>query len=507
MTRTPRRRGRRALAALAAVALLVIPGCVESEPGPTSSPDIVVPTPPPPLLEPGPSPSAAQPPSAPSGGNGGGGGALTTTEMSIDPSKGQQTMSGLGVNANVHSWKNGQLKPAIARYAALGPVTWRVIIEKADWEPSQVGNPDVIDPAYYHGIFEAPKMQDLWNTVAYIESFPNQTVSLSVMGGVAPWMGGTTVLPDKEDYWVRMIAALLDYGRRTKGLQLDLISPLNEPDWNGIEGPKVDAGQMTDLLDKLSKRLDGLGMGDVRFVVPDTASAEVASSTYLPVLLKNPVVAAKIAHVGIHSYDGKAGSVPELVSGSSVAAAGTWATEFNSQCDGCDTGTEQADTWDHALEMASDLLSLIDQGASGGQLYDAWDGYYEHHQSVGYWGALKYDPSTGIYSPRSSFTILALFLEGIPAGAVHVASQGANALTSEAFSAGPTGQISVVGANPTASAQRFRVSIKGQPASRAKVITAGPSTGGAVTTDAAVEDGAVLVSVPADSVFVVRDIR
>jgi hypothetical protein len=45
----------------------------------------------------------------------------------------QQIVSGLGVYANVHSWNNGQLRPAVDKIADLGDVTWRVIIEKADW--------------------------------------------------------------------------------------------------------------------------------------------------------------------------------------------------------------------------------------------------------------------------------------------------------------------------------------------------------------------------------------
>ncbi|WP_197061982.1 glycosyl hydrolase [Sinomonas humi] len=414
-------------------------------------------------------------------------------------------MTGLGVDANVHSWDGGQLKPAIERYAALGRITWRVIIEKADWEPSQVGAPNVIDEDYYKGIYESPKMQDLWNTIAYIESFPGQTVSLSVMGGVSSWMGGSQILPDKEDFWVRMIASLLDYGRNQKHLTIKLISPFNEPDWNGIEGPKVGPAQATELLEKLSHRLDALGMGDVRFVVPDTASAAAAHDQYLPALLANPVVAAKIAQVGIHSYDGNAGSVPDLLAQSPERAAGVWATEFNSPCDGCDNGVEQADTWDHAFQMAHDLLSLIDQGVSGAQLYDAWDGYYEHHGAFGYWGALKYDKATGTYTPRRSFDVLSLLLAAIPPGSVHLVSSGAQAVDSEAFAGPLTGHVTVVGDNPTSSTQRFQIKVSGTAAlSRAQLVTAGPGSAGSSTRPIAVDGSSLTVSVPANSVFAVE---
>lgn len=427
--------------------------------------------------------------------------------MTVDPSAVQQTMTGLGVDANVHSWKGGQLKPAIDRYTALGPVTWRVIIEKADWEPTQVGQADVLDPAYERSIYETPKMQDLWNTIAYIESSPNETVSLSVMGGVSDWMGGTQILPAKEDYWVRMIASLLDYGRNQKHLRLNLISPINEGDYNGIEGPKVSPDQMTRLLEELSQRLDALGMHDVRFVVPDTSSQSAAHDQYVPALLSNPVVAGKIAHIGIHSYDGGTGSVPQLVAGTSLASGGVWATEFNAPCNGCDTGTEPADTWDHALSMARDLLSLIDQGVNGAQLYDAWDGYYEHHGAMGYWGALKYSPNDGTYSPRRSFDVIALFLRSIPPGTAHVASSGAPAVDSEAFAL-PGNVVRIVGANPTGSTQQFRIQVSGganlsHPSLSIVSSASGTSAGPAPT----VQGDSLIIAVPAGAVFAVTASR
>lgn len=386
-------------------------------------------------------------------------GPLTTDELVVDGSRRQQTMSGIGVNANVHSWKGGQLKPAIDRYAALGAVTWRVIVERADWEPTQVGDPATIDASYYRGIFESPKMTDLWNTIAYIESKPNQTVSLSVMGGVSDWMGGAKILPSKEDYWVRMIAALLQYGRQAKGLDLKLISPLNEPDLTGIEGPSVDPRQMASLLEKLVRRLDSLGMGDVQLVIPDTAGAEAAKNSYLPALLGNGTVAARIGRVGIHSYTGDAAGVPAFLQDTLGAGTSVWATEFNAPCDGCDTGAPPGDSGAHAIAMARTFLALVDKGVAGGQLYDAWDGYYEHHGATGYWGALEYVPSNGTYTPRPEFGVLSLMIRGVHPGVIHLASDGAQAVESEAFLDPNSGEVTVIGANATESAQRFQVRV------------------------------------------------
>lgn len=496
--------GRRLLAAAAGILLLLPAGCTSPAPPAPVAPSTAPARPmvPPPILEQDPSSSSANDSTSPAADL-----SLTTGLMTVDPGTAQQAVTGLGVDANVHSWKGGQLKPAIDRYTALGPMTWRVIIEKADWEPAQVGRANVIDPAYQRSIYETPKMQDLWNTIAYIEASPGQTVSLSVMGGVPDWMGGSQILPDKEDYWVRMIASLLDYGRNQKHLRLNLISPVNEGDYNGIEGPRVPPNQMTGLLDKLGHRLDALGMPDVRFVVPDTSSPVAARDQYLPALLSDPVVADRIARVGIHSYDGDAGSVPQLVAASRQASAGVWATEFNAPCNGCDTGTEPADSWDHALSMARDFLSLIDQGVNGAQLYDAWDGYYEHHGAVGYWGALKYNQDDGTYTPRRSFDVLALLLRAIPPGSVHVASSGASAVDSEAFTV-PGNSVAIVGANPTGSTQRFRVQVSGaEDLSRPSLSIVSSASGLSAGALPIVQGDSLIVTVPADAVFAVSAAR
>ncbi|NUP75435.1 MAG: hypothetical protein HOQ07_12420 [Sinomonas sp.] len=461
------------------------------------------PTAAPPLLEPDSSPSSTVP--APQGGGApDDAGVITTDQLVVDPSVRLQAMTGLGVNANVHSWKGGQLKSAIDQYTALGAVTWRVIIEKADWEPAQVGQANAIDDAYDRRIYETPKMQDLWNTISYIESSPHQTVSLSIMGGVPDWMGGTGILADKEDYWVRMIASLLDYGRRKKGLELTLLSPLNEPDLNGIEGPKVDPAQMTELLDKLARRLDAMGMSDVRFVVPDTSSAQGARDQYLPALLANPTVAARIARVGIHSYSGDAASVPPAVAQGPAAGAGVWVTEFNTACDACDQGVEPSDTWDRSFGMGRDLLGLIGQGANGAQLYDAWDGYYEHHGAFGYWGALRYDSATGRYTPRQAFSILALFLGAVPPMSLHVGSTGGQAVQSQAFLSPDSKRITVLGTNSTSSVQRFRILVAGASAlTRAELRTVTARGGLSLGKSPSAQGNSLIVTVPAQTVFAV----
>ena len=333
-----------------------------------------------------------------------------------------QVMSGLGVNANVHSWKNGELKPAIDKIAELGDVTWRVIIDKADWETAE--NPDVtgsIDWNRYTPIYENGKMADLWDTVEYINSKPGQQVMVNMMGGVPGWMGGNRIDESHEDQWVQMIASMVSYGRTVRGLDFKLLGPMNETDWNGIEGPQVGPDQYARLLHKLIVRLDGLGLADMRLVGPDAASASKAVSDYLPALEKDPLVMSRLAHFGIHSYDGNAAGTADALPASTSAGVDFWVTEFSGPCPGCDTGSPNPTDWSSAAATAEYALNLLEQGASGLQQYDAWDGYYEHHESMGYWGLLAYDAATGKYAPRKTYFVLKQLIRYIPRSSVRLA--------------------------------------------------------------------------------------
>lgn len=376
-----------------------------------------------------------------------------------------QVMSGLGVNANVHSWNDGELRPAIDQIAELGDVTWRVIIDKADWEVEE--NPDstdLIDWEYYTRIYEGGKMADLWDTVEYINSKPGQEVMVNVMGGVPEWMGGTRIEESKEDHWVRMIASMVAYGRSVRGVDFTLLGPMNETDWNGIEGPRVGPEQYVRLLHKLILRLDEMDLTDIRIVGPDTASASTAVQEYLPELEKDSLVMSRLAHFAIHSYDGGAAGTAEAIreltnTSASELPLDFWVTEFAGPCPGCDSGSPNPTNWISASSTAAQAISLLEQGTAGLQQYDAWDGYYEHHESMGYWGLLLYDATTGKYHPRKTYFVVRQLIEYVPRNAVRIAvSSDQPEVHVVAFQDKASGRITFFGYN--ASAQEAYVTMQ-----------------------------------------------
>jgi O-glycosyl hydrolase len=285
---------------------------------------------------------------------------------------------------------------------------------------------------------------------------------INVMGGVPDWMGGTHIDPQEEDYWVRMISSMVYYGRVVKRLDFTLLGPMNEQDWNGIEGPQVDPQQYVRLLHKLSDRLDSLGLSEVRFVGPDAASTAKATSGYLPALEADGVVMAKMAYLGIHSYDGSSGNMAQTIAGSAFPRQDFWVTEFSGPCPGCDEGAPNPADWDSARATAADAISLLQQGAAGLQFYDAWDGFYEHHASFGYWGALAYDAGTHSYTQRKAFYVLKQLITYVPRNAVRVAVESSDdSVDAIAFVDPSTGRITIFAQNTGATSAVVRLSVPG----------------------------------------------
>jgi O-glycosyl hydrolase len=140
-------------------------------------------------------------------------------------------------------------------------------------------------------------------------------------------MGGSVIGSSAEDEWVETIATLVWYARNTAGVQFSMLDPLNEPDWDGIEGPQVGADQYTRLLNKLSAKLDALGLGDIRLLGPSTASVDTGVNTYMPALMTDPVVMNKIDHFAFHNYAGYTAGADAAVKASAYPTKDFWISE------------------------------------------------------------------------------------------------------------------------------------------------------------------------------------
>lgn len=353
--------------------------------------------------------------------------------LTIDGSQLFQTIDGFGVNANSGSWNGGELRQALDILVdQLGATIWRVILDNADWEATNDNvDPNTFNWTYYNAVYTTPKFEALWGMMSYLNQKGITTnILLNFMGPVPAWMGGSHIATTAEDEWVEMIASAVYYARHTRGLQFSLLTPMNEPDWNGIEGPQVDSSQYARLMQKLSEKLDALGLSSIHFAGPDTASVDIGVNDYFPELLANPAVMAKLDHFGLHNYAGYSGGADRVIKTSAYPTKTFWITEVTN-------------IWD--------ILNHLSQGPTAVLVWDAYDSYYNHvgGPDPGNGPALlAYDATSGLYTPRQGFYECAQLFKFVMPGARRMSATASDGnLAVYAFSHPVSGDLTIVGRN------------------------------------------------------------
>jgi Big-like domain-containing protein len=430
--------------------------------------------------------------------------AHAATTVTVNATQRYQVVQGLGVNINVHSWNNGELKPILDQLTdELGATAFRVVIDNADWESTNDDtDPNHFNWDYYRAIYESTKFTDLWNTIAYLNS-KHVTVSVSVMGPLAQWMGGSSLATSQEPEWVEMMASLVYYGRVNKGLSFTLFEPFNEPDWNGIEGTQATAAQVVRVMHSLAVRLESLGLGDVKFILPDTADLGAGLGTYFSAMQGDSYLMGKVAALGLHNYGGSTGGAVGIIAGSTYPSLPFWMTEFSAWCSGCDTGAPNPSDWSFASTTARYMMNNLGENAAGAEVWEGYDSYYEHHSSWSYWGLLAYDTARGSYSPRKSFYAMTQFMRFIPPGSVRIAaSSGNSSLPLLAFHDQSSGRVTLVGFNTSSATETVSGTLMGIDGLTAMAYYRTNATANMESVgDVPVTAGQFSITVPGDTLF------
>jgi O-glycosyl hydrolase len=361
--------------------------------------------------------------------------------LTIDGAKTFQTIDGFGANVNAHSWKDGEAKPALDLLAdQMGATLFRVVYDMVDWEATN-DNDDPFTPdwAYYNALYSNDKFQNLWGTLRYLNQKGITTgISLSFMGRVPPWMGGSVITAAAEDEFVETISTLVYYARNTEQVKFGLLDPINEPDWDGIEGPQVGPAQYTRLMRKLIARLDAMGLSDLDLLGPNTASVDAGVKDYMPALMADPVVMDRLDHFAFHNYAGYSAGADAAIKASAYPQKNFWMTETTNP-------------WD--------IMTHLEGNPSAVMVWDGYDSAYYHPllrgesftppNDAGNGPApLAYDVATGKYTPRRSFYQTAQIFKYVPPGSVRIgASQPNNNLILYAFYHPGDGRVTIVGEN------------------------------------------------------------
>jgi O-glycosyl hydrolase len=375
-------------------------------------------------------------------------------KIKIDGASKYQTMDGFGVNINTAWWYNGEYKdakvvqPAIDLLVdSLGATIFRAVIEEMDWEEINDNNdPNNFNWPYYNHIFTNARFQGVWNTLRYLNKKGiKDGLVISFMGAPPAssptskpdlkksWMGGTdyTIAANKEDEFVESIAALLYYMRHTAGIQFKLVSPMNETDViamsknaehpNGIvEGPNIpDAAQYVRIVRKLARKLDAIGMDDIRFVAPDAAGDRLFGAC-LTEMVKDSYLMDKLACWGVHQYGNDAANYLKIVSRADNQNKSYWVTE---------------------TAGIGNLLGQLNDNAKAYIFWDGFDCVYQHARRNGY-GSLPpndwvfwfgpeegkpligYVASANSWKQRKQFYQFAQVMKFVKPGAVRIGIEG-----------------------------------------------------------------------------------
>jgi hypothetical protein len=377
--------------------------------------------------------------------NGGG----TGTPLNINGAQHFQTMDGWGTSANSASWDNGELAPALDSLLAGGSRIWRVIVENMDWETiNDDGDPNTFNWTYYDQIYSSPKFEELWSTISYLNSkgVTNDLI-LNFMGKGPDWMMSNpgshhlnTANVSYENEWVEMVVSAAYYAKNNRGLQFGLFAPNNEPDWDVIEGVKMDQTIYARAMDKVAKRLNTLeNMGNIRLLGPDTANSCAGVAEYREAMLGYPDLLNKLDHFTIHSYNGSdCDAQARINSAPGTAGKNFWMSEFGTFKDG---------------------MTNLGQGAAALLPWDGFDSVYQHsilngnpavapNDAGNSPALLSYNSSTHTYTPRKEYYQFAQLFKYIPKGSFRIGATESNAnVTTYAFHDPVTNRVTIVGQN------------------------------------------------------------
>ncbi|HLT73075.1 MAG TPA: hypothetical protein VKZ75_10505 [Cyclobacteriaceae bacterium] len=348
-------------------------------------------------------------------------------ELRVDGSKEFQQIDGIGVNVNTRSWSASELEDAIALLQDdMNAVIWRVLVETVEgWEEENDDNdPFHFNWEYYDKLYETPKFRKAWDMIAYLNKRGiTDKLMINFMGVIPKWMGEEVVLAEFEEEYIEMLASFFYYGIKKKGVQIGLVSHMNEPDLR-LEGPTVSAGQYASIFSRLVRRMQQVGLDHIRFVGPDVARMDKGISEYVPEMMQDKAIMQNLEAIGLHSYSGYYAPVDSMIGESAYPDSKFWITEWNEWCNSCDEGKRIEFDYDYASMSARHLIDFLSNGASSCVVWEGYDSYYEHHapSPFSYWGVLEFNRQSRTYHPRKQFYTIAQISGFLTPGSVRIGS-------------------------------------------------------------------------------------
>ncbi len=388
-----------------------------------------------------------------------------------------QTIHGLGVNVNPHSWNvnPGSVKKVLdSLVTGMGSTSFRLMFDDTDWEGVNDNNdPNVYNWAYYDSIYTAPRFSGVWNTVEYLNSKGITDITLVPVGATPGWMGGTKLYPGIEAEYAETIASMVHYGqkRRSPAIEFAMISPINETGCWGIEAPDMTTNQLGSIFNSIATHLINDGLSNVTLIGPD----DCYNSFNAHALISNATTMSKLTHFGGHQYGNGNSTVrsEELiyaVNKSDYPDRGVILTEINAICNGCDGGKYNADYGftNYAGVAYKHVLQNLNVGVNGIQLWEGYDSRWHHHHPTrglewGMWGIFAVNDTTrpDVFTARPHYYVFKQLYNFVKPGFKRIdISTTLSDMTISAFQDPKSGTVVVTGKNDSNKPQTIKGSLK-----------------------------------------------
>jgi hypothetical protein len=441
--------------------------------------------------------------------------------LTVDGSQKSQAIDGFGTNLSSEAWNGGAVTPSLDILLSHGYKLFRVLVEPVQgWEDTNPNTGQYSDSnpnwVYYNNLYgTSTKFTNLWNTVNYLKNH-GATVWVNLQSDAPAWMtdsGGAlgSIGQDHEADWATMVSTMVDYAVNTAHVSIDALGPMNEPDNPGdpVQGPQVGATQYVRMLDTLETQLQGYGLGNIPLVGPDNASSTNAVNQYVPAMLADSFLMPHVLQFGFHTYGGAVAD-SDITNNQTYPGRHILSDEYDGPYYNEDHGQRAtaAQLWTQADASFQNLVSIVNAGENGANIWDGVDNFYLYYNQWSAHGLISYDWTASDPTAQSDYGTTvrlyanAMMFEFAGAGSTVIsASANASNFIVVAFK-NPNGQISIVGENLDTASQTLTGNLAGGlSTSLFNFYYTNSSLNMQQQADVTVANNTFTFTVPADTIF------
>jgi hypothetical protein len=213
---------------------------------------------------------------------------------------------------------------------------------------------------------------------------------------------------------------MLWWARHRENLIFELLDPYNETDlgyrhWMAAEGPGLKNDDLGPLTHVIIDKLQEYGLTDVELMVMSDSDPSIQR---IAPFLQDKSMVGKVTHFGFHIYGGHEG-VPKMLADSIESSAYKGSPKWMTEYGDLDLTTLVENRV--AVRSMNMLIEFVNDGFTGGMVWDAYDNYHKHDEAWSEFGLLKTDTVRGTYTPKLRYFAAKQVYRFVPPGFKRIA--------------------------------------------------------------------------------------